>query len=171
MDANSLHATAVAAAVDADGPLAGVLMIGPSGAGKSSLALSLLETCPFGRTALVADDFVRLTGESGRLIARSPDRIAGLIEIRGFGPVCVRHVAACAVVLAIDLGAACERSPAPSRFGAGADSPGVPLYPFMWKAAEASAPHRLRRMIASILGGQNFQRTQDKRPAQTPEDG
>lgn len=165
MDANSLHATAVAAAVDADGPLAGVLIFGPSGSGKSSLALSLLETCPFHRTALVADDYVRLEDKSGRLFARAPDRIAGQLEIRGFGPVSVRHVSASAIVLAIDLGADSGRLPAPGRFDAGADRPGVPLYPFMWKGAEASAPHRLRRMIASFLGGQNPQRTQDKPPA------
>lgn len=158
-----LHATAVAVAVDADGPLAGALLLGGSGAGKSALALSLIETCPFRRTALIADDFVLVEASCGWLTARAPDRIAGMMEIRGFGPAKVPSILACRLVLAADLGAQSERLPAPRRFDVGADGSEIPLYPFRWRGAEASAPHRMRRMIATILGGQSLQCTQDRR--------
>lgn len=160
----SFHATAVAVAVDADGPLAGALILGGSGAGKSALALSLIETCPFRRTALIADDVVLVDLWRVPPVARAPDSIAGLIEVRGFGPVKARTVPACPLVLAVDLGAQSERVPAPRRFDSGAEGSKIPLYPFMWSGAEATAPHRLRCMIASILGGQSPQRAQDRDP-------
>ena len=161
---NSLHATAVAVAVDNDGPLAGALILGGSGAGKSALALSLIEACPFQRTALIADDVVFLETSRGGLVARRPESIAGMIEVRGFGPVKVRTISSCGLIIAVDLGAQSERVPAPRRFGAVEGSPGIPLYPFMWNGAEATAPHRLRRMIATILGGQSQRRGQDGDP-------
>jgi HPr kinase/phosphorylase len=165
------HATAAAVAVDADGPLAGALIIGPSGSGKSSLALMVIEACPFQRSALVADDAVIIEQAVGGLIARAPDRIRGLIEIRGFGPSAVRAISACPLVLAVDLGAATERMPAPLRLGECADAAAIPLYPFLWKDAEATAPYRLRRMIAAILGGQSPRRAQDRDPVWSVERG
>lgn len=167
--ARSFHATAAAIAVDADGPLAGVLILGGAGAGKSALALSLIETCPFRRTALVADDAVLVEAVGGRLVARAPEAIAGLIEVRGFGPVKARTIASVSLALAVDLDAPTERVPAPGRFDAGATGEAIALYPFLWNGAEATAPHRLRRMIATILGGQNPQRTQDRDPVQDEE--
>lgn len=166
-----LHATAAAIAVDADGPLAGLLILGPSGAGKSSLALSLIETCPFQRTALVADDAVIIETAGENLAVRGPDSIAGLIEIRGFGPSKTRAVPACKLILAVDLGAEAERMPAPRRFRASAEGAAIPLYPLLWKGAEATAPHRLRRMIAALLGGQSARRAQDRDPVWNGEGG
>ncbi len=58
----------------------GALITGPSGAGKSALALQLLSRG--GR--LVADDRVIVTPDQGRLLARSPAPIAGLLEARKF---------------------------------------------------------------------------------------
>lgn len=165
------HATAAAVAVDADGPLAGALIVGPSGSGKSALALMLIEACPFQRTALVADDAVIIETTGGGLVARAPDRIRGLIEIRGFGPSTVKAVSECRLVLAVDLGVESERMPAPRRFGESADETAIPLYPFLWKGAEATAPYRLRRMIAAILGGQRPRRAQDRGPAWSVEGG
>ncbi len=166
-----LHATAVAVAVDADGPLAGALILGPSGSGKSSLALSLIENCPFHRTALIADDVVIIDGTGEGSFARAPDRIQGMIEIRGFGPTGVRTVSACRLVIAVDLGAETERTPAPRDFRGTAQSSAIPLYSFAWMGAEATAPHRLRRMTATILGGQSAQRAQDRNPSQESEAG
>lgn len=166
-----IHATAAAIAVDADGPLAGALILGPSGSGKSSLALMLIEACPFQRTALVADDVVIIEQRGGGLIARAPDRITGLIEIRGFGPSAVRAIPACPLVFAVDLGAESERMPAPRRFGECADGAAIPLYPFLWKSAEATAPYRVRRMIAAILDGQRPRRAQDRDPIRSVEGG
>ncbi len=161
-----IHAVAVAIAVDADGPLAGALILGQSGSGKSSLALSIIEGCPHHRSALVADDAVIVEAVGDRLLARAPERIAGLLEIRGFGPSKVRAVPTCSLFLAINLGDECERTPAPLAYRAGGSGPAIPLYPFLWKGVEASAPNRLRRMVASILGGQSAQRAQDMRSAQ-----
>jgi len=165
-----LHAVAVAVAVDQDGPLAGVLVLGTSGAGKSSLALCLIEACPFRRTALVADDMVRIDARDRRLFARSPERLASLIEIRGFGPTPIRTVPAAALVLAVDLAGEASRLPAATAFEPAPGGPALPRYPFLWQGAEASAPHRLRRMLVSILGGQTPQRTQDSRPEKLAEE-
>lgn len=165
-DSALIHAVAIAVAVDADGPLAGALILGPSGAGKSSLALSIIEACPFQRTALVADDAVLIEADNAFLRARSPDRIKGLIEIRGYGPAPVRTAPAIHLIAAIDLGGAAERAPAPKEFRPLGNALGLPLYPFFWRGGEATAAHRLRRMIVSILDGQMPQRTQDSAPVQ-----
>jgi HPr kinase/phosphorylase len=89
-----------------------VLLRGPSGAGKSDLALRLLNA---GAT-LVADDYVDLTAEGGRLIARAPETIRGLLEVRGIGLVTFPHVSAAPVVCIIDLmpGFEPERLPDPA---------------------------------------------------------
>lgn len=78
----NLHATALVLGSR------GVLVFGPSGAGKSSLALHLIALFQargaFAR--LVADDRTWVSVHGGRLVAGVPDTIAGLVEIRGFGP-------------------------------------------------------------------------------------
>ena len=94
-----LHAVAIALAVDFDGPLFGVLLLGPAGAGKSSLAISAINSCPFSRTALVADDAVIV--ENG--LACAPHRLEGAIEVRGFGPARIRSKSAILLRLALDL--------------------------------------------------------------------
>src|SRR5262245_35775079 len=70
-----------------------LLIRGPAGSGKSQLALKLIEAAQSGvlRFArLVADDRVRLEPSHGRLLARAPVELAGLIEVRGLG---IRHLA------------------------------------------------------------------------------
>jgi HPr kinase/phosphorylase len=59
----------------------GLLILGPSGAGKSALALRLIAL----GARLVADDRTEITAETGRLTARCPAGIRGLIEARGLG--------------------------------------------------------------------------------------
>jgi HPr kinase/phosphorylase len=71
----------------------GVIIRGPSGSGKTSLAIELMHrsrACGM-EAALVADDYVFLSAdrETGRLTAEAPERIAGLIEFRGFGVVSI----------------------------------------------------------------------------------
>jgi HPr kinase/phosphorylase len=98
----TIHASAVLIGAYA------ALIRGPSGAGKSRLALTLIDAAekaslPFAR--LVADDRVRLDVANGRLLARAPSELAGLIEIRGLG---VRHLpfeTVAVVGLVIDLAA------------------------------------------------------------------
>ncbi len=66
----------------------GLLVVGPSGSGKTTLCLALLDHCRnagvFAR--VVSDDQLFLSSAGGRLIARTPETIAGLIEVRGYKP-------------------------------------------------------------------------------------
>ncbi|MEZ5935120.1 MAG: HPr kinase/phosphatase C-terminal domain-containing protein [Alphaproteobacteria bacterium] len=59
----------------------GVLLLGPSGAGKSDMALCLIEA----GAMLIADDQLHLRRQGDRLHAAPPDRLAGLIALRGLG--------------------------------------------------------------------------------------
>ena len=145
-----IHATALALAVDADGPLAGVLLLGPSGAGKSLLTLAAIEDCPWRRTALIADDAVEVKEKAGGPVASARAPTRGLIEVRGFGPAPVRSIASAGLVAAFDLGAPPERLPHPGRYPLG-EGLSLPLYPF---AAGEAGPARLRVAVRSILGGQ-----------------
>jgi HPr kinase/phosphorylase len=65
-----------------------VLIRGPAGSGKSRLVLNLLQSASHGPLVfarLVADDRVHLQPVHGRLIARPPAGLAGLLEVRGLG--------------------------------------------------------------------------------------
>jgi HPr kinase/phosphorylase len=97
-----LHATTVAWEGRA------VLIRGASGAGKSALGLELLAW----GCALVADDRTELSREGGRLIARCPPAIRGLIEARGVGLLRAEAVDQAEVVVVADLDhAEAERLP------------------------------------------------------------
>lgn len=76
----------------------GILLLGPSRSGKSDLALCLIEA---GAT-LIADDQVRLTHVDDRLHAAPPDRLQGLIALRGIGIMRVAYEKG-ALDLAVDL--------------------------------------------------------------------
>ncbi|MCA8888558.1 MAG: hypothetical protein KDA46_07010 [Parvularculaceae bacterium] len=158
-----IHAVALAAAVDADGPLCGVLLLGEAGAGKSSLALGFIETCPWRRSALIADDAVLLAAKSGGLVARAPQTITGLIEIRGFGPASVRTAPPTRLWAAFRLCDDGERTPEPEVYAPIPGGPALAAYPFRYHGEAAIAPHRLRRIIRSIVGGQNWRCRHDSR--------
>jgi HPr kinase/phosphorylase len=104
----TIHASAVLVGARA------VLIRGPSGSGKSRLALDLIEA---GRTGsllfarLVADDRVHLETANGRLLARGPAALAGLIEVRGVGLMRVGHEPSAVVGLVVDLAAEAKRLP------------------------------------------------------------
>ncbi len=89
----TVHATCV----DLDGK--GVLLRGPSGSGKSDLALRLIDS----GARLVADDYVRVSAQGGRLIARAPETIAGIIEVRGVGLLKIPCLPESSLVLIADL--------------------------------------------------------------------
>jgi HPr kinase/phosphorylase len=93
MTAQLLHATCVTRFGR------GILLRGDSGAGKSSLALQLINL----GWMLVADDYVALTPEQGRLVARAPDRLRGLLEIHGLGICSVPARLQAPVELIVDL--------------------------------------------------------------------
>lgn len=88
-----VHATTVAV-----GPRA-VLILGASGSGKSALGLQLMAH----GADLVADDRTELRAEGGRVIARAPDAIAGLIEARGMGILRAVPRGQAEVTLVVDL--------------------------------------------------------------------
>jgi HPr kinase/phosphorylase len=115
-----IHASCVAR----DG--AGVLLLGEPGSGKSDLALRLLEV----GFALVADDRVDITGG----VARAPDALAGLLEVRGLGILRLAHVSAARIVLAVELDVDVPRLPAPRAHGA----LGVPVIAVDARAASAA---------------------------------
>src|SRR5918995_6084931 len=84
---------------------AGVVLLGPSGCGKSDLALRLID----GGARLVADDRLTIERCGDRLIARPPQAIAGLIEVRGLGIMRVDHCPSSALGLVVAL---CDTPPA-----------------------------------------------------------
>lgn len=59
----------------------GLLILGASGAGKSSLSAQLIAL----GAVLVADDRCEIWPQQGRLMARAPKPLAGLLELRGIG--------------------------------------------------------------------------------------
>lgn len=102
-----LHATCVAL-----GGL-GVLLRGPSGAGKSDLALRLID----GGATLVADDQVLIERRGAALNARAPDRLHGLLEVRGIGILRLPARAGIPLALVVELAPRhlIERLPTPER--------------------------------------------------------
>ena len=65
-----------------------ILIRGPAGSGKSRLVLNLIQAASNGLlifARLVADDRVHVWAAHGRLIARPPAALAGLLEVRGLG--------------------------------------------------------------------------------------
>lgn len=83
-----------------------LLLIGPSGAGKSDMLLRLIDR----GFALVADDQVVI--EDG--LARPPEALAGLLEVRGLGLFRLPYIAPVRLRLVVSLsGVAASRLPAP----------------------------------------------------------
>jgi serine kinase of HPr protein (carbohydrate metabolism regulator) len=77
----------------------GVLLRGPSGSGKSDLAFRLIGL----GAVLVADDQVALAAEDGRLVASAPERLFGLLELRGLGLASMPVAARAGLALVVDL--------------------------------------------------------------------
>jgi HPr kinase/phosphorylase len=110
---STIHASAVLVGARA------VLIRGPAGSGKSRLAYALIEAATAGLlrfARLVADDRVHVAPVHGRLIARPPETLAGLIEIRGLGIRRLPFEPIAVVGLLVDLDAAdAARLPAPEN--------------------------------------------------------
>lgn len=102
----NLHASAVVLGAK------GVAIIGESGSGKSALAIELIRRRVMAGdyARLVSDDRILASSSNGRLVARAPATIAGLVEVRGFGPVACAHEAAAVIDLLVVLA---EREAAP----------------------------------------------------------
>ena len=96
----TVHASAVLV-----GPRA-VLIRGPAGAGKSRLAMALIQAADCGLVAfarLVGDDRMELAACHGRLLARPPRALAGLIEVRGLGIRRLGYEPVAVIGLVVDL--------------------------------------------------------------------
>ena len=133
-----VHGTAIAIAGRA------ALIRGPSGSGKSDLALRCITAAASpllpARAELVADDQVELEVAGDRLLARAPQVLYGLIEIRGIGIVAAPACAAAEVALLVDLVASTDLErlpdPPPKAELAGIEFPLFRLRPFEASAAE-----------------------------------
>ncbi|HEX7777477.1 MAG TPA: aldolase [Parvibaculum sp.] len=127
--ASLVHGTCVAFGLRA------VLLRGPSGSGKSDLAFRLIG---LGAT-LVADDQVSLAAEEGRVVASAPERLSGLLELRGLGLAAMPAAPRAGLALVVDLVPrdAVPRLPEP-RYAAveGLDLPLLALHAFDLTAAE-----------------------------------
>ena len=131
------HATCVA--VDGDG----VLIRGPSGAGKSALALQLIDQ----GAQLVADDQCELWVNEDQLLVQSPDRLKGLLEIRGFGIVRLAYLEHAAIGLVADLKPVAEIERLPEDQNTiieGMECPRIELDPEL-----PDTPARLRLALAA----------------------
>ncbi len=83
----------------------GIMIRGGAGSGKTSLCEILIEAAAakgnFAR--LVADDYVHVSAEGGRLLARVPETIRGRMEVRNFGLVSLECEPAAQVHLIVNL--------------------------------------------------------------------
>lgn len=144
-----------AACLDIEGR--GVLIQGNPGAGKSDLALRLIDQPGFGvqgetlkPARLVADDQVVIRRLGARLLARPPEKLHGLIEIRGLGilqiPFCPETILHLIVVLGQPEGM--PRMPEPDDFIG--EILGTRLPRIVLDAKAASAPARVRAALDAL---------------------
>lgn len=137
-----LHATAVALGQR------GLLLVGPPGAGKSDLALRLIDRGAF----LVADDQVRIARVGHRLLASPPEKLAGLVEMRGVGIVRRPFAINMPIVLICDLAGAVERLPPPPAEWARRCIEGIALPVLALAPFEASAPLKIETALRLLVG-------------------
>jgi HPr kinase/phosphorylase len=131
---------------------AGVLILGASGAGKSDLALRLIAA----GAVLVADDRTELFVRRGRIHARPPKPIAGLIEVRGLGLVDIPFSEEARIALVAELTERVNRMPSPAVFRPPRSLPvprrsWPPLLRFA--AFEPSAPAKIAAAAAAFAHG------------------
>jgi HPr kinase/phosphorylase len=135
---------------------AGVLIIGSPGSGKSDLGLRLIDQPGLGlngkaKTAtLLSDDQVVVTLDQGRLLARPPPAIRGLLEVRGLGilELPCRPQSVLALVVRLSDAAAIERLPEPEDLTFMILGQNLPL--LRLDPRSASAPARVRAALDSL---------------------
>jgi HPr kinase/phosphorylase len=131
-----LHASCAARAHAQGGDA--LLLLGPPGSGKSDLLLRLLRH----GFSLVADDQVII--EDG--LARAPESLAGLLEVRGLGLFRLPYLPTAGLRLVITLGQEPERLPMPRRHTV-LDLPEITLDP-----GHISAPERAALALDAACG-------------------
>lgn len=135
----TMHASAVALEGRA------ILLRGPSGHGKSDLALRLMDE----GADLISDDYVELSVENDHIIARPPETIRGMMEVRGLGLMTVPFVEKAPLVLAFNLmpSAQVDRFPM-HRCNLFIDGSPVPLLNIDGMAA--SSPAKIRLALSQL---------------------
>ena len=138
MTAVLVHATAVVIGTT------GVVLLGPSGAGKSTMAMQMIAGArQAGHFAtVVSDDQIFLDVLNGRVVARAPDTIRGLIELRGSGVAKIDSIDQAVMHLALSLVTADAETRIPEENQSWNPHPGIalPLFfidrtvaaPFYW---------------------------------------
>lgn len=128
------------------------LLRGAPGTGKSDLALRFIARYPATRgnagASLVADDQVVLERRGSELVARAPEEIAGMLEVRGVGLVRLDYANSARLRLIVDLVAGGQAprlppDPLPREEVLGVEVPVTVAEPH-----ENSAPEKLKLMLA-----------------------
>jgi len=124
----------------------GVLFRGPTGSGKSDLALRLID----GGARLIADDYTELSSESAILMARAPETIRDLLEVRGIGILKIGGALQAELGVVIDLVTAdqVERRPEDESI----ELLGIQVPLFRLTPLEASCPAKVRLVVRQIKG-------------------
>lgn len=141
-----VQGTVIAVAVDPDGPLSGVMLMGKSGVGKSDLAARAIDACPWRRTRLVADDAVILSASDDQIFASCPEKIKGLLELRGVGILNQPSVDAVRLRLICKLGERPRRLPEVTMVKPLAHEE-VFVEEALLQGEEASAPLKIVRLL------------------------
>ena len=124
----------------------GVLFRGPTGSGKSDLALRLIDC----GARLIADDYTELSSESAILMARAPETIRDLLEVRGIGILKIGGALQAELGVVIDLVTAdqVERRPEDESI----ELLGIRVPLFRLTPLEASCPAKVRLIVRRIKG-------------------
>lgn len=137
MTDQQIHATCVS--VDNQG----VLLRGASGSGKSDLALRLIDQ----GGVLVADDRVNVSNQGEQIIASSPTKIAGLLEVRGVGIIRLIHLGSIPVGLLVDLVDSADTPRLPSAITT--TFQGIEIKHLQLNAFETSTPAKIRLALGA----------------------
>lgn len=115
----------------------GVLLRGASGVGKSDLALRLIDR----GACLVADDQVILERRSKGLLGFAPDKLYGLLEVRGLGVMSLPAIKNVWIKLVVDLVDTGKAPRLPERETTVIEGVELPLV--YLSAFDMSTPHKI----------------------------
>lgn len=124
----------------------GVLFRGSTGSGKSDLALRLID----GGARLIADDYTELSSENSTLMARAPETIRGLLEVRGIGILNIGGALQAELGVVIDLVTAEQVDRRPEDESTELLGMRIPL--FRLTPLEASSPAKVRLVVRLVKG-------------------
>lgn len=125
----------------------GVLITGDPGSGKSDLCLRLIDA----GAELVADDRVILTrSPADELFVHAPERLRGLLEVRGLGVMQLPYLSGIPLVLVVEAAEETERLPEQEN----REYLGISLPCIRLNLLQASASAKLRLALATLRAEQ-----------------